>query len=185
MQLRDNHALGSVDGERTVLGHQRNFPEEDFLFFDVANRLGACFGVFIENRQPDRDFERGRVGHATLLTLGHIIFQLQSHRVAAAVTKGDDVLVKRSAAVAKHVADMERIGLDSGAATGVAAGRAQVVQSFQIAALTLPISYGVVDEFELAESPEVRNRKDRVKYALQTGVFPFAGKQIHLQKALI
>ena len=39
VQLADNHALGAVDDERAVLGHQRNFAEVDFLLLDVANGL--------------------------------------------------------------------------------------------------------------------------------------------------
>ena len=43
MQLRNNDALGTVDDERAVLGHQRNFAEEHFLFLDVADGLVCRF----------------------------------------------------------------------------------------------------------------------------------------------
>ena len=42
VQLRNDDALGAVDDERAVVGHQRNFAEEDFLFLDVANALLAA-----------------------------------------------------------------------------------------------------------------------------------------------
>src|SRR5207244_1974218 len=53
VQLADDDALGAIDDERTVLRHQRNFTEIDFLFFDVANRLGARLRILIENGKPD------------------------------------------------------------------------------------------------------------------------------------
>ncbi len=185
VQLRNDDALGPVDDEGAVVGHQRNFTEEDLLLLDVADRLGAGFGVLVINRQPDGYLERRRVGHAALFALGHVVFQLQPDRIAAAIAEGDDILVERSAAVAQHVADMERIGLDGGAAAWIAARGTQVMQPFQVAALALPVSDRIVDELQLAQAPEVGNRKNRVEHALQAGVFPLAGKQVHLQKPLI
>ncbi len=104
VQLRNDHALGAVDDEGAVVGHQRNFAEEDFLLLDVADGLVAGFGVLGVNRQADGDLERSGVGHAALFALGHVVFQLQAHRVAALVAEGDDVLVERAAVVAQHVA---------------------------------------------------------------------------------
>ncbi len=185
MQLRYDNALGSVDDEGAVVGHQRNFAEEDLLLLDVADRLGAGFGVLVVNGEANGHLERSGVGHAALFALGHVVFQLQAHRIAAAVAEGDDILVERSAAVAQHVADMERIGFDGGAAAWIAAGGTQVMQPLQVAALALPVSDGVIDELQLAQPAEVGNRKHRVEHALQAGIFPFAGKQVHLQKPLI
>ena len=167
VQLRNDDALGAVDDERAVLGHQRNFAEEDFLLLDVADGLVAGFGILIENGQPDGDLQRRGVGHAALFALGHVVLQLQAHRIAAAVAEGDDVLVERSAAMAQHIAHMERIGFDGGAATGIAAGGAQVMQPLQVAALALPVSDRVIDKLELAQTPEIRDRKYGVENALQ------------------
>jgi hypothetical protein len=154
VQLRYDHALGAVDDERAVLGHQRNFAEENFLFLDVADGLVTGFRVLIEHGQPDGDLERSRVGHAALFALGHVVFELQTHGIAAAVAESDDVLVERSAARAQHVAQVERIGLDGGAASRIAAGGAQMVQTLQVAALALPVADGVIDELELAQTRE-------------------------------
>ncbi len=160
MQLRNDHALGAVDDEGAVVGHQRNFAEEDFLLLDVADGLVAGFGVLVVNGQPDGDLERRGVGHAALFALGHVVFQLQPHGIAAAVAERDDVLVERSAAVAQHVAHVERIGLDGGAAAGIAAGGTQVVQTLQVAALALPVADRVIDELELAQPAEIGNREN-------------------------
>ena len=80
MQLRNDDALGAVDDERAVLGHQRNFAEEDFLLLDVADGLVAGLRVLVVNRQADGDFQRSGVGHAALFALRHVVFQLQAHR---------------------------------------------------------------------------------------------------------
>src|SRR5579863_3885613 len=76
MQLRNNDALGSVDDERTVLGHQRNFAEEHFLFLDVADSFYPGLGILVEHCQADSDFERGGVGHAALFALSYVVLQL-------------------------------------------------------------------------------------------------------------
>ena len=81
--------------------------------------LTPVSALLIVNRQPDGHLEGRSVGHAALFAFGHVVFQLQTHRVAAAVAESDDILIERSAAVAEHVADMERIGLDGGAAVGL------------------------------------------------------------------
>ena len=152
MQLRNNHALGAVDDERAVIRHQRNFAEENFLFFDVANSLVAGLRVFVVDRQADGDFERRRIGHAALFALGHIVLQLQGHGIAAAITERDDVLVERAALVAEHIAGMERIGADFGTAVRIAADGAKVMQTLQIAALALPVADRVIDKLELAQA---------------------------------
>ena len=185
VQLRNDDALGAVDDEGAVVGHQRNFAEEDFLLLDVADGLVAGLGILVENGQPDGDLERSGVGHAALFALGHVVFQLQAHGIAAAVAESDDILVERSAAVAQHIADMERIGFDGGAAAWIAAGGTQMVQPLQVAALALPVSDGVIDELELAQPAKVGDRKHGVEHALQAGIFPLAGKQVHLQKPLV
>src|SRR5579859_7178461 len=63
VQLRNNDALGPINDERAVLGHQRNFAEEDLLLLDVADGLVAALRILIEYGQPDRDLERRGVSH--------------------------------------------------------------------------------------------------------------------------
>ncbi len=80
---------------------------------------------------------------------------------------------------------MKRIGLDGGAAGGIPAGRPEVVQSLQVAALALPVADRVIHEFQLAHTAKIGNRKDRIEYCLQPRVVPFIREQIHLQEALV
>ena len=150
VQLRYDDALGAVDDEGAVIGHQRNFAEEDFLLLDVADRLGAGFRVLVVDGKADGHLERSGVGHAALFALGDVVFQLQANGIAAAVAERDDVLVERSAAVAQHVANVERISLDGGAAARIAAGGTQVMQPLQVAALALPVSDRIIHELQLA-----------------------------------
>ena len=58
MKLANDDALGSVDDERAVVGHQRNFAKEDFFFLDVADRLQAGVRILVVNRQPNFDLQR-------------------------------------------------------------------------------------------------------------------------------
>ena len=183
VQLADDHALGAVDDERAVLGHQRNIAEENFLFLDVANGLRAGVGILVVNREADGDLERRGIGHAALLALVHVVLQLQRDRIAALVAERGRVLVERAALRAEHVAGLIRVRDNRSAA--IPAGGAQVVQAAQMAALALPVADGVVDEIELRKSAEILDRKYGREHGLQAGIFALARQQIHLQKALI
>ena len=57
---------------------------------------------------------------------------------------------------------MERIGLDGGAAVGFLQTRAKVVQTFQVAALALPVADRVIDKGELAQAAEIRRSGKRI-----------------------
>ncbi len=52
-ELRDDHALGAVDHERSALGHEREVAHEDELLLDLA-------GLFVDEAHIDE--ERGLVG---------------------------------------------------------------------------------------------------------------------------
>src|SRR5579864_841895 len=80
---------------------------------------------------------------------------------------------------------MKRVGADGGSARRIAAGRAQMMQPFQVAALALPVADRVVDKFQLAHAAKIGDRKDRVENRLQPRVFPLVGKQVHLQEPLV
>ena len=183
MQLADDHALGAVDDERAVLGHQRNIAEENFLLLDVANGLRARVRILVVNREADGDLERRGIGHAALLALGHVVLQLQRDRIAALVAERRRVLVERAALRAEHVAGLIRVGDHRSAA--IAAGGAQVVQAAQMAALALPVADRVVDEIQLRKPAKILDRKHGGEDGLQARVFALARQQIHLQKALI
>src|ERR1035437_3857973 len=124
VQLADDHALGAVDDERAVIRHQRNLTEEHFLLFDVPDALLLRFGVLGIHRQPDRDLEGRRIGHAALLAFLHVVLELQTHRVAALVAERHHVLVEGAAVMAENVAGVERVRADGGATS--AAGRPQM-----------------------------------------------------------
>ena len=85
--------------------------------------------------------------------------------------------------VAENVAGVERVCAYGGAAT--AAGGAQVVQSFQIAALAFPVANRVIDELQIADAAKIGDREHAVEYGLQADVFALIRQQIHLQKALV
>src|ERR1017187_2807734 len=183
MQLGHDDALGAVNDEGAVVRHQRDFAEEDFLFLDVADAFRPGGRVFGVDGEPDGDLQGRGVGHAAFLALDHVVFQLQPDGVAALVAERNHVLIEGAAVVAKHVARMERIGADGGAA--VPAGGAQMVQAFQIAALALPVADGIIDELQFADAAEIGNREYRAENRLQARIFPFVGKQVHLQEALV
>ena len=75
MKLADDDALGPVDDERTVDGHQWDLAEVDFLLLDVADGpLGAVTAGVVDD-ELDRHFDRRRVGHPTLPTLIDVVFR--------------------------------------------------------------------------------------------------------------
>ena len=162
MQLRNDHALGPVHDEGAVGRHQRNVAEEDFLLLDVADGLVAGLGVLVVDGQPDGDLERRGESHAALLTLLLVVLELQAHGVAALVAEVRRVLVVGAALLAEHVAGQEGIGNHHGPAMD--AGRPQVVQALQVAALALPVADRIVHEVQLRDAPEVGNRKHRHKH---------------------
>ena len=75
MQLTDDDTFCAIDDESTVLGHQWNFAEIDFLLLDVANRLHAGLLVDIPGDQPHLDLHRGGKRHASLVTFLDIVFR--------------------------------------------------------------------------------------------------------------
>src|ERR1019366_1162825 len=141
--------------KRTVVRHQRDFAEEDFLFLDVADALLSGFGILGIDGEADGDLERGSVGHAALFAFGLIVLQLEADGVAALVTESNDVAVESTAMTAEDVAGVEGISLDRRAAGRVAAGRPQMMQTLEIAALALPVTDGIVDEFQLTDTAEI------------------------------
>ena len=116
MKLRNDDALGAVDDEGTVVGHQRNFAKEDFFFLDVANRERFGFRILVVNRQTNLHLERHAVAHAAFLTLLLIVLVLQADRLAAVFAKLWAHGVERAALVTERFARRQRIDLDRRAA---------------------------------------------------------------------
>src|SRR3546814_15624569 len=61
MQLRDDDALGAIDDERAVVGHQRHFAEIDLLFTHVLDAL--FLRLAIEDHESHRHLQRRGLGH--------------------------------------------------------------------------------------------------------------------------
>ncbi len=76
VHLGDDHALGAVDDEGAVLGHERDVAHIDVLFLDVLDRLGAGFLVDIEHDEAQRHLERRGIGHGALLALLDVVFRI-------------------------------------------------------------------------------------------------------------
>ena len=76
VQLRDDHALGTVDDEGTVLGHERDLAEVDLLLLDVADRLRAGLFVRVPNDEADDDLDRRGERHAALAALVDVVLRL-------------------------------------------------------------------------------------------------------------
>ena len=74
VHLADDHALGAVDDEGAVRGHERHVPHEDILFLDVLDRAGAGIFVEIEHDQAQGDLQRGAVGHVALHAFIDVVF---------------------------------------------------------------------------------------------------------------
>src|ERR1039458_4275273 len=183
VQLADDDALGAVDDERAVVGHERNLTKEHFLFLDVPDALLLGFGILGIHGQPDGDLEGSRIGHAALLALRHVVLELQTHRVAALVAERHHVLVESAAVVAEDVAGVERVCADGGTTT--AAGRPQMVQPLEVAALAFPVADRVIDELQIAHAAKIGDRKHAVEHGLQADVLALVRQQVHLQEALV
>ena len=59
------------------------------------------------------------------------------------------------------------------------------MQTFQVAALALPVADGIINELKRADAAKVRDRKHRHEYGLQTDVLALVGQQVHLQKFFV
>src|SRR5262249_16596589 len=183
MELADDDALGAVDDERAVLGHQRDVAEVDLLLLDVADGLDAGLGILVPDHEADRHLQRHGVGHAALLALVDVVLQLEADGVAADVAHVAARLVCLAAARPEDFTVAVRVGNQGRAA--VAARLAQVVQSLQLAALALPVADRVLDELERRVLAEIRDRKHRLEHRLQTRVLALARQAVHLQEALV
>ena len=72
MQLRNDDALGAVDDERAVVGHERQFAEVDLLLAHVLDGLLGARGFLVEHDETNLDAQRRGIGEATQLALFHV-----------------------------------------------------------------------------------------------------------------
>ena len=183
MQLADDHALGAVDDKRSVFGHERDVAEVDFLLFDIANALPFRFGVLIPDDQPHRHLQRNGKRHASFLAFFHGVFDAQFHRAAAKFASRifDFVLCAAMPAAAAF----RIIGAVDDRFAAFGAVGAEVIQPFQVAAFALPVPDGVFDELQGGSAAKIVDGKNRVENGLQSHIFPFRWRNIHLQKAMV
>ena len=78
---------------------------------------------------------------------GDVVLQLQPNRVPALVAEVGRVGVVGAALRTQHVAGMKRIGDDRVAA--VLTGGAEVMQTFEVSALALPVTNGIIHKLKL------------------------------------
>ncbi len=64
LQLVDDDALGAVNDEGALVGHQRQGAEIDVLFLDVADGAAAGLFVDIKNHQAHDEAQGGFIGQA-------------------------------------------------------------------------------------------------------------------------
>ena len=65
------------------------------------------------------------------------------------------------------------------------AGDSKLLKPIEPAALALPVSDCVLDEFERARLAKIGNREDRLEDGLQTGIVPVARGVVDLEEAFI
>ncbi len=75
VHLRDDDALGAVDDERAVVGHERNVAHVDILLLDVLDRTGARLLVHIEHDEAQLHLERCGKRHAALAALVDVVLR--------------------------------------------------------------------------------------------------------------
>ena len=76
MHLRNDHALGAVDHECAVFGHERNLAHVNVLLLHVLQRLGLGVWVNFKDHQLKCDTQRCRISHAALLAFLNVKFWL-------------------------------------------------------------------------------------------------------------
>ena len=75
VHLRNDDALGAVDDEGAVVGHERNVAHVDILLFDVLDRTCARLFIDIEHDEAQRHLERRGISHAALAALVDVILR--------------------------------------------------------------------------------------------------------------
>src|ERR1700722_19022001 len=92
VQLRHDDALGTVDDEGAVLGHEGQLAEVDLLLAHVLDRLLGAARFLVEDHEAHFYAQRSGVGEAAQLAFLHV-----EHRIAEAIAH---VLERRVARIA-------------------------------------------------------------------------------------
>ena len=75
VHLRDDDALGAVDDEGAVQGHERHVAHVDVLLLDVLDRLRAGILVDIEHDEAQRHLQRRGIGQVALTAFVNVEFR--------------------------------------------------------------------------------------------------------------
>ena len=86
---------------------------------------------------------------------------LKADRLTAVIAEIGTHRIERTAAVTKNLSWVERIDLDLG--TAILTVRTEMLEAFEVAALTLPVTDLVFDILQGCRFAKIRNRKDRLK----------------------
>ena len=76
VHLRHDHALGAVDDEGAVIGHERHVAHVDILLLDVANGPTAGILVDVPDNQTQPQLQGRGIGQPTLDALFHVVLRL-------------------------------------------------------------------------------------------------------------
>ena len=76
MHLADDHALGAVDNEGAIAGHERHVAHVDILLLDVADRARTAVLVEVPDHQAQGDLQGHGEGDAALLAFLDVVLRL-------------------------------------------------------------------------------------------------------------
>ena len=184
VQLRDDDALGAVDDERAVLGHQRDVAEVDLLLLDVADGLGArspgpCStrrggwspsgarrrSCRVPGTRPRRTCASGRPSCRRRRTRRRWLRSTVPH--------------------CGHSTSRSPYGIDDELVAAAGARLAEVLEALEPAALAFPVPDGILDELERGVLPEVADREDGLEHRLEADVFPLVREPVHLEEPFV
>src|SRR5262249_40538699 len=75
MESRHDEPLRAGHHESTVHGHQGDLAEVNLLLLDVLDRPYVRLRVDVPDDELNRDLQRRRIGHATLMTLLDVVLR--------------------------------------------------------------------------------------------------------------
>ena len=95
VHLADDDALGAVDDEGAVHGHERHVAHVDVLLLDIDDRLGLGLGVDLEGGQAQRDAHRRGIGQAALAALVGVVLGMLEHIMVEVEVRGAGEILDR------------------------------------------------------------------------------------------
>ena len=188
MQLRHDHALGTVDDEGAAVGHGGDVPEIDLGLLALLI-LAVTLLVLVELVEAHADLQGRGHGGAALHTLLHAHLGMQAHGLVTDIADGGGVLVAVAALGAVHRRILGMLCHDVVAAA--LAGGAEMGETFVLAALAGPMAYGIINEFHLKGGVgavgvfPVMHGEHGFEDRLESAIFPLLMEQVHLQELVV